>query len=126
MEMKPRDLIFNCNTKYHINCSFLAWVPKFDTRKTLRKHFGVNKLSNISRSQLLILQLKNFSFIKLSRVFLFRYRPRSSPSSFAHALNCLFLSRVCLELFYTVTLTCLFRTVLHHGSNCKDFKHLYL
>ena len=100
--MKPRDGILNFNTKYHINYSFLAWASKFHTRKTLRKHLVVNKLSNIWKSQLIKLQFTNFSFIKLLRAFLFGRRSRSTSSP-AHAMNCLFLSRVWLELFYTET-----------------------
>ena len=54
------------------------------------------------KSQLIKLQLKYFNFSELSRIFLFGRRPgSSSSSSFAHALNCLFLWLVCLELFYT-------------------------
>ena len=83
----------------------MAWDPKFYKRKTLWKHFGVNKLSIIWKSQLIKLQLKNFNFIKLSRVHLFGCRPRFSSSSFAHASNCLFLSCARLQLFHTVTLS---------------------
>ena len=102
MDIKPRDGIFNINTNYHINCSFLAWASKFYTRTTLLKHFGVNKLSNILKSKLIKLQSKNFDFIKPSRVLLFGLPPRNGSSS-AHALNCLFLSRFYLKLFYTGT-----------------------
>lgn len=44
------------------------------------------------------------SSIYLLRVFLFGRGPRSAASSFMHALNCLFLSRDSLELFFTVTI----------------------
>ena len=76
----------------------------FHTRKTLRKYFNVNKLSNIWKSQLIKLKFENFNFIKLSRIFFFGRRPQSASCYSVYVLNCLFLLRVCLELFYTTTL----------------------
>ena len=77
---------------------------KFHTRKTLLKHFGVNKLPNIWKSQLIKLQLKK---LQLHRAF--THLPFSGVG---HDL--LLLLYACLKLFISVT--CLFRTILHRES----------
>ena len=61
-------------------------------------------------------------------VFLFGRRPQSA-ASFVHALNCLFLSRVCLGLFHTETVPwerfiwCMGKT-LGHGEVVKYLEYM--
>ena len=89
------------------------------TRSTLWKKFGVNKLSNIWISQFKITvhqTLRNFKFIKVSLVFVFALRLRPASSSFAHALNGLFLPCVCSKRFYTATLSHAFFNLLCNRS----------
>ena len=108
LSLLTRDCIFNLNTKYHINCSFLAWAPKFHTRKTLRKCFGVNKLSNIWKSPLIKLQHKN---LRLNRTYL-HFQESSTICFFYFFYSCSKL---------LISVKCLLRTILHRDIKIWSF-----
>ena len=84
---------------FYLPCNYYGCY--FHTKKTLRKNFGKYFWNNIWKLQLIELHLKTSSsnfhatFFLSTICFFF----------FFACFICLFLSRVCLKLFYTATLS---------------------